>query len=241
MSGAEGKPSVGIAPPGGSIAMAVVPSQILLASRSARRTALLDRIGVRHRVIGAGGVIERERDEDLAPSELVEFNARAKAQRVALDWPGEVVLGADTLVFLDGEPLGKPRDLAEARRMLSRLSGRVHEVITGVCLCGPGSGRMTLFHDCTRIRFRPLGAREIAAYLARVEVLDKAGAYALQDCGGMLVEQIEGSPSNVVGLPLERLQQVLRAQGWGGLMTRPEGARLARSGTWGELGWPEEG
>lgn len=217
--------------------MVALPSSILLASTSARRTRLLDQLGVAHRVVAADGVVERERDEDLAPSELVEFNARAKAQQVAREFPDELVLGADTLVFLDGQPLGKPRDLAHAQAMLCRLSGRAHEVITGVCLCGPGPGKMTLFHDSTRIRFRQLGATDIAAYLARVEVLDKAGAYALQDCGGMLVEQIEGSPSNVIGLPLERLRQVLAAEGWAELMKNPEGARPQDEEDWAGLNW----
>ncbi len=149
-------------------------------------------------------------DPALGLAGLVTANARTKALSVASAHPAAVVIGADTLVWLDGHALGKPGDLNEARSMLARLAGRVHEVATGVHLVRLAPRRQIEFHETTRVRFRPFGEEVIAAYLDRVQVLDKAGAYALQEHGEMLVESVEGSRSNVVGLPLERTLAALR-------------------------------
>jgi septum formation protein len=154
-------------------------------------------------------------DPSLGMAALVTANARAKALEVAARFPGAVVIGADTLVWLDGNALGKPRDLDDARRMLQDLAGRVHEVVTGVHLVRMEPRQQVEFHEVTRVRFRPFGRETIEAYLSAVEVMDKAGAYALQEQGEMIVEAVEGSRSNVVGLPVERtLAALTRHFGW---------------------------
>ena len=114
------------------------------------------------------------------------------------------MLGADTLVSLDDEVLGKPADLEEAAQILRRLSGRSHEVWTAVCLCHSASGRWQSFHVVSRVKFRELTDRAIQAYFEKVNPLDKAGAYAAQGHGKEIIQRIEGSYSNVVGLPMER-------------------------------------
>jgi len=127
------------------------------------------------------------------------------------------VLGADTLVWLDGQPLGKPPDLAAARAMLESLSGKSHEVVTGVCLMHGDSGGCTVFSEVTRVVFRSLDEEVIDRYLAVVHTLDKAGGYALQQHGDWLVESVVGSESNVIGLPVEALRQALGD--WGILLS----------------------
>jgi len=142
-------------------------------------------------------------------------NARAKAREVAPRHPHSVVLGADTLVWLRGIPLGKPAGLDEARKMLRLLSGRVHEVATGVHLLRVEPRQQAEFHEVTRVRFRKLDEGAIDQYLASVDVLDKAGAYALQEHGDLLIETVEGSRSNVIGLPVERTMAALQHHfGW---------------------------
>ena len=153
-------------------------------------------------------------DDTLGLTTLVANNARAKALEVAARYPDAVVLGADTLVWLGDRALGKPADHNEARRMLRELSGQTHEVATAVHLVRMQPRQQVEFHEVTRVRFRPLGEEVIEEYLATVDVLDKAGAYALQENGEMLVESVEGSRSNVVGLPLERTMATL-AQNFG--------------------------
>jgi len=154
-------------------------------------------------------------DASLGLAGLVTENARAKALEVAVKHPQSVVLGADTLVWLEGQALGKPADLDDARRMLRMLSGRVHEVATGVYLLRMEPREQVEFHEVTQVRFRVLEESVIEDYLEAVDVLDKAGAYALQERGEMLIETVEGSWSNVVGLPMERTMAALvRSFGW---------------------------
>lgn len=181
---------------------------IVLASSSPRRSELLRSAGLTFRTATADAV--EIHDPALGLSGLVLANARTKALAVASAHPASVVIGADTLVWLDGHALGKPGDLDQARRMLASLSGRVHEVATGVHLVRLEPRLQIEFHETTRVRFREFDADVIEAYLERVHVLDKAGAYALQDHGEMLVESVEGSRSNVVGLPMERTLAALR-------------------------------
>lgn len=133
-----------------------------------------------------------------------------KADDVAAQYPESVVLGADTLVWLEGAALGKPESPDAAREMLARLSGRVHEVCTGVHLVRLQAQMRIEFHETTHVRFRPFDAATIESYLTLVDVMDKAGAYALQEHGEMLIEAVEGSRSNVIGLPLERTLAALR-------------------------------
>ena len=123
------------------------------------------------------------------------------------------MLGADTLVFLDDEILGKPASLDEAQRMMERLQGRTHQVVTGVSLIQLRAHRERIFAASTDVTFRPLNANEIRAYLTRVNPLDKAGAYAIQELGDMIVEKVSGSFSNVVGLPIDQVCEELAL--WG--------------------------
>lgn len=135
---------------------------------------------------------------------LCRENAARKARAVARDHPDAVVIGADTLVCLDGVPLGKPKDEEEARAMLRSLSGRVNFVCTGVCLCGPG-GAERVFEEISEVEFRVLSDESIADYMKKVHTLDKAGAYAVQEHGESIIVAVRGDLSNVVGLPVERL------------------------------------
>ncbi len=179
--------------------------RLLLASSSPRRLALLRALGLEPEVRPA------DVDETLRPGEdphaAAERLARAKASAVAAEAPeGAVVLAADTIVVLDGEALGKPRDAEDARRMLRALRGRAHDVVTGVALARDGalvSGRET-----TEVVFAAMTDEEVDAYVATGEPADKAGAYALQGLGGLFVERISGTPSNVVGLPFRLLRSL---------------------------------
>ncbi len=187
------------------------PRPLVLASASPRRTSLLNEAGLAHRVVPADGV-EEAHDASLSPAELTEANARLKAAAVSRMHPEALVIGADTLVYLDDEPLGKPADLEEARVMLGRLSGRAHVVCTGVCLAGGGGGEIRTFHVLTQVVFKPLTQEGIAAYLSLVNPLDKAGSYGAQEQGEMIIERIDGSWSNVVGLPMEKLVEMLQGE-----------------------------
>jgi septum formation protein len=186
---------------------------LVLASSSPRRRELLRSAGLDFATEPSSG--PEIHDPSLGMAALVTANARSKALEVAARFPGSVVIGADTLVWLDGNALGKPSDLDEARRMLQGLAGRVHEVVTGVHLVRMEPRQQVEFHEVTRVRFRPFGRETIEAYLSAVEVMDKAGAYALQEQGEMIVEAVEGSRSNVVGLPVERTLAALTHHfGW---------------------------
>jgi septum formation protein len=178
------------------------PRRIVLASASPRRRDLLCAAGFEVLIRPAG---VEELTEGLLPRDLVIANAERKALSVASEISGDLVLGADTIVVLDGEILGKPRDLAHASEMLGRLGGRVHEVLTGVCLIRGGSAARCSFVESTRVSFRSLDDALIDDYLADIDPLDKAGAYAAQEDRGRLIERIEGSMENVIGLPVARV------------------------------------
>ena len=157
----------------------------------------------------------------LSARELVLLNAVRKSAARRGWRSGAVSLGVDTLVSLDGQTLGKPRDLAHAAEMLARLAGRTHRVYTGVCLDHAGSGRVVSFVEETRVTFLPLGTDEIAAYHRLIDPLDKAGAYAAQEHGEKIIAAMDGSWSNVMGLPVERLAEVLARE----FSIRPDGSR----------------
>lgn len=180
---------------------------VILASVSPRRQELLRQLVFDFRVIAPD--VEELHYEQLTARELSLLNACRKARAVAKRYPDMLVLGADTLVYLDTTLFGKPRDLAHARRMLEQLQGRTHQVVTGVCLLHQRSHRQRLFAETTAVTFRPLAGEAIEAYLRAVNPLDKAGAYAVQEHGDLIVEGIAGSYTNVVGLPLERLREEL--------------------------------
>lgn len=150
-------------------------------------------------------------DEQLSPLEVCQLNAHRKARAIAKKIPDALVLGADTLVFLERDIFGKPRDLADAQRMLARLQGRTHQVVTGVSLIHLRARRERIFAVSTNVTFRPLDEMEIRDYLSKINSLDKAGAYAVQEHGELLVEKFSGSYTNVVGLPLEKLRAELSA------------------------------
>jgi septum formation protein len=132
-----------------------------------------------------------------------------KAMEVAASTSGDLVLGADTIVVLDGEILGKPCDLAHAAEMLRRLSGRTHEVLTGVCMLRGGTVARCSFVESTCVAFRSLEEGMIGAYLKEINPLDKAGSYAAQEDRGRLIERIEGSMENVIGLPVARVIEAM--------------------------------
>ena len=179
---------------------------IVLASSSPRRRELLARAGVVFEVIHSPA--EEIHDPAMLPDALCEWNAMLKAAAVAEQRPDATVIGADTLVFIDGIPLGKPLDLEEAAGMLRRLSGRAHQVCTGVCVIYPG-GEKRIFHDLTEVTFLPLDDAAIGEYLARVNPLDKAGAYGIQESGEKIISGIRGNFDNVMGLPVAKLIEAL--------------------------------
>lgn len=146
----------------------------------------------------------------LTPGEITLRNARAKALAVARRHPEALVLGVDTEVVFEGEVFGKPADMDAAFAMVKRLNGRVHAVYSGVWLCHWQSGRDAAFLDISRVHFRTLSDAQIRAYHARIGPLDKAGAYAAQDDAGELIARVEGSFTNVIGLPMEALAKALR-------------------------------
>ncbi|MCX6877117.1 MAG: Maf family protein [Verrucomicrobia bacterium] len=180
---------------------------IVLASGSPRRRDLLARAGLEFEVVVSPA--EEIHDPTLPPDRLCEENATLKAAAVARLHPQATVIGADTLVFIDADALGKPADLAEARAMLRRLSGRTHTVCTGVCVIRPG-GEIRVFHELSEVVFRVLDDAAIEAYFNLVNPLDKAGAYGIQEHGERVVAEIRGDFANVMGLPLARLIECLR-------------------------------
>ena len=182
---------------------------LILASASPRRAELLRRLAPDFQIVPSDAV--EILDDQLSPWELCQLNAHRKARVIAKKHPDALVMGADTLVFLDDEIMGKPGDLAEARRMLSRLQGRTHQVVTGVCLMHLRAHREHIFAVSTDVTFHPLTTGQINNYLARMNPLDKAGAYAIQEHGDMIVADISGSFSNVVGLPMEKVGEELAA------------------------------
>jgi septum formation protein len=188
-----------------------VPNDVLvLASASPRRAELLRAAGIPFEAMPAD--VDERQHEGEEPDTYVCRLATEKAARVAVTHPGRPVLGADTTVVVDGEVLGKPHDAAEAASMLGRLSGRSHQVLTGVCLIDAGGGAETALATTT-VEFRPLTPAEIDSYVASGEPMDKAGAYAIQGLAGAFVTRIHGAYDNVVGLPVTLIQAMCRARG----------------------------
>jgi septum formation protein len=188
--------------------MAYAP--IVLASRSPRRSQLLAQIGVPHEVLPVD--FDEARMPGESPREFVERLARDKARHARAACPeGPPLLAADTIVVLEGDLFGKPRDEADGVAMLLALSGRWHEVMTAVAVCdGAAVGSAV---SVSRVRFRQLGEDECRAYWATGEPADKAGAYAVQGLGAVFIERLEGSYSGVMGLPLYETARLLQAAG----------------------------
>lgn len=185
---------------------------LILASASPRRRELLNTMGIKDFSVRPSGH-EEPYDPALTPGKAVESIALGKARDIAAAAdPEDVIVAADTLVFLDGAPLGKPRDAADAARMLTALSGRTHTVVTGLAVLT--NGREETRSVATEVRFAALTPECIDWYVSTGEPMDKAGAYGIQGRGGMLVEGIHGDYSNVVGLPVRVLAGMLERAGY---------------------------
>ena len=177
---------------------------LILASKSPRRKELLKQIGIPFLVVVSDA--EEVSGNSWTPAALVVENAKRKARAVAEKYPDSPVLGADTVVSLEGKIFGKPKDKDEARKMLTALSGKMHEVTTGLALINRNEIRTTSV--TTKVFFDTMTKADIDAYIATDEPMDKAGAYAIQGKAARFIEKIEGSYSNVVGLPLNALIQL---------------------------------
>lgn len=201
-------------------AFALRAPRLVLASSSPRRSDLLRQHGYAFELLTTS--VEELEDPSLGPTRLVQENARLKARPVATLRPKCVVIGADTVVAFEDRVLGKPADMLEAASMLELLNGREHTVHTGVCLIHFETGREIVFVETTHVRFRTLTEQERYAYHQRIHPLDKAGAYAAQDDNGELIASTTGSFSNVVGLPMEELQERLKNFGLAPALAREE-------------------
>lgn len=179
---------------------------MILASASPRRRELLTQVGYTFKVIPSS--VEEEMEQGT-PKEIVRNNALIKAADIAREYCEDIIIGADTIVVVDEQIFGKPKDEAEAQEMLSRLSGRTHQVMTGIAVV---QGKR-VYSDVvvTDVTMRAYGIEEIRDYIKTGEPMDKAGAYGIQGIGALLVEKINGCYNSVVGLPIARLAEVLRS------------------------------
>ncbi len=187
--------------------------EIILASKSPRRAELLKKAGVEFAVVPCS--YKEEMHLNFPPEKLAEYLALKKAEDVAAKYPEAIVIGADTIVVTDEEVLGQPADAAIARKMLEKLSGRAHRVITAFALVCVESGAKEVKSVSTKVYFRVLDGVEIDAYIKRGEPMDKAGAYAIQGGAASFVEKTEGDYYNVVGLPVGELLKSLKNFGAG--------------------------
>ena len=186
--------------------------RLILASASPRRSAMLREMGIAFDTVPSS-FIEPPHTNGMPPRRYVQANARGKALQAAAGLNGALVIGADTVVVHRGRVLGKPSSMDEALSFLRMLNGETHEVFSGVCLKDTDRGRMLVAAEKTRVTFRHLSTHEIERYLELINPLDKAGAYAIQAHGSIIVERISGCYYNVVGFPLARLENML--QQWG--------------------------
>lgn len=187
--------------------------RLILASQSARRTDLLRGAGIKHTVVPSGldEELDQLKSDDLG--EWVQNLAKAKAQRVARDYSQDYVLGADTMVTINGRILGKPETPGQAEEMLRSISGKTHMVFTGIALYHPGTGTVKTDVDCTLVTMGELEPGEIRWYVGTEEPMGKAGSYALQGIGGLFVVKVEGDYSSVIGLPLSKTYRLLKGAG----------------------------
>jgi septum formation protein len=183
--------------------LSLMQGQLLLASGSPRRRKLMTEAGYHFDVIIPD--VEESIDPSLSARQLTEGNAMLKASAVSNANPDAIVIGADTLVFLGSEPLGKPDNLPAAEAMLTRMLGKTHQVCTGVAILKGAPIARQIFHVMTEVTFKPLSPGELSAYLALINPLDKAGGYAAQEYGEKIIASISGSYTNVVGLPMDEL------------------------------------
>ena len=185
--------------------------KLILASSSPRRIELLRKLGLEFEVMPPIWETKIISDD---PVEVAEYIALEKARAVAGFLTEGIVIGADTIVYVDGRMLGKPKDVEEAKMFLRMLSGKVHDVITGIALINAANNREIVDHEITKVKFRELSDEEINWYVSTGEPLDKAGAYAIQGLGCLFIEKIEGDFFNVVGLPLAKLYVMLKQMGY---------------------------
>ena len=188
-------------------------AKFILASASPRRKELLDRIGIDFEVVVS------EADEESVPKDIpvnlyVQELAMLKAAATVKQISGrdKIIISADTVVTLDGAVLGKPKDAEDAYEMLTKLSDRVHEVYTGICVLRMSDAKTVCKTVCTEVRFKQLTPEKISAYIATGEPMDKAGAYGIQAKGALLIDGINGDYFNVVGLPIATLSEVLETE-----------------------------
>ena len=193
-------------------------ADLILASQSPRRKYLLEQAGLTFRVMPSR--IDESKRPLSAPGDYVQSLAIAKAEDVARLHPDSWVLGADTIVAVDARMLGKPKSAQEARIMLRRLSGKTHQVFTGFCLCRQRTARRVADTVRTEVTFKALTDQELDWYISTGEPFDKAGAYAIQGLGTFLVRRINGSYTNVVGLPVCEVVEILIREGVMGLEER---------------------
>ena len=190
--------------------------KLILASASPRRAQILRDAGMRFEIAQSDVSESRKRAESarILTRRLAHAKAHAIAKKLGTEPPEAIVIGADTIVEVNGELLGKPQSPGAAREMLTKLGGRTHRVVTSIAAIRLPDRAEEIATESTRVRFAPLTAEEIAAYVATGEPLDKAGAYAVQGIGGRYIERIDGCYFNVVGLPLARLYRMLIKLGW---------------------------
>jgi septum formation protein len=190
-----------------SIAQLLGERRLILASRSPRRADILKREKVEFEIKIPPNLNEESSSSD--PVEHVLSLSERKATSISHQVEEGIILGADTIVVLDGEIMGKPQNKKEASSILKKLSGRMHKVYTGITLVNRYNGRMISDYDLTEVKFNQLDEEKILAYIDTGEPMDKAGAYGIQGMGGFLVENIRGSLDNVIGLPTEKLKEML--------------------------------
>jgi len=186
--------------------------RLVLASESPRRKMLLESAGITPVVVPSNADEDAPAGE-MDPGDLVKALARRKIRKVAERLPDDYVLGGDTIVYIDGEVLGKPENKEHARDMLRRICGRTHVVYTGVALYEPVGRTVLDDYDATRVTIRHMDEEEIRWYVDTGEPMDKAGSYALQGAGAFFVERVEGDFSGVIGLPLPKVYSLLRRAG----------------------------
>lgn len=178
---------------------------IILASNSPRRKELMEKYGLSFQVVPS--LYEEKPNYSLSPIDLVSDLAYNKAKEVASRYPMDFVIGADTVVAIDGEILGKPKDALDSFQMLKKLSGKMHSVFTGVCFIGKETKKIAVE---SKVYFKELTDEEILDYVKTDEPLDKAGSYAIQGIGKKLVSRYEGSYENIIGLPMDEVIQELK-------------------------------
>ena len=190
--------------------MDVFPFDLILASASPRRAELLRSAGITNfRVIPAPDVEELDAKSIYLHSIALQ-NSEMKADAVARLYPDSVVIGADTVIEFNDSTIGKPRSAEHAVEILTSLSGQIHETVTGVSILSRKHNIRILFTDVSTVKFKSYGMDVIRDYMQKVHVLDKAGAYAIQEYGDMLAESVDGSISNIIGLPVERVVEALK-------------------------------